>query len=205
MAFRLIPRDDAFFPLFDRAASTTVACADKVEALLNDPAAGAPLIGEIDDLERLGDEITRDLVLRLDKVIIAPFDREDIHGLAGHFDDTLDEMRAAADLVALHRVDGTLEELREQARHLVAAARVLERLTAKLRNLRDTRDDIDEIYRIESEADAAYRRSVARLFSGEFDALSVLRWKDVIEAIERAVNGIESAAHTIEEIVLKHA
>jgi len=203
--FRLIPRDEGFFPLFADAARTTALAAMKLDELFGSLPAADPAVDEIDDLERAGDGITRTILTRLDKAIVTPFDREDIHRLAGHLDDALDDIRAAADLVRLHRVEKSLPEVRVLADLVARAAKVVERLIGNLSRLRDLQDDIDEVFRLESEGDAAYRATVARLFSGEFDAFDVLKLKDVVEALERSLNGLEAVAHTVEAVVLKHA
>jgi predicted phosphate transport protein (TIGR00153 family) len=156
-------------------------------------------------LERAGDVITREILIRLDRALVTPFDREDIHSLTGHLDDALDDVRAAADLLRLHNVDTPLPEIRDLAALVARAAAVTSRLMTQLSRLRGLQDDINEVFRLESEGDAAYRRAVAHLFSGAYDAFQVLKWKDIIEALERSLNGFEAVAHTVEAIVLKHA
>ncbi|HEX9260250.1 MAG TPA: DUF47 family protein [Acidimicrobiales bacterium] len=205
MRFRLIPRDEGFFPLFSEAATVTATAATRLEQLLGGLPADDAGVDEVDELERKGDVITRTILDRLDHAIITPFDREDIHALTGHLDDALDDIRAAADLLRLHNIDTPMPEIKELAALLGRAAATTQQLIGKLSRLRDLQADIDEVYRIESEGDAAYRNAVAHLFSGEFDAFQVLKWKDVVEALERALNGLESVAHAVAAIVLKHA
>jgi predicted phosphate transport protein (TIGR00153 family) len=213
--FRLVPRDDGFYPLFNDAAENVAECARRLRELLNHFADDSPLSTDGHDLEKLanlvsdceqhGDELTRTILRRLNSSFVTPFDREDIHALSEELDDVVDEMQAAADLLVLHRVEKPLPEVRDLADILVKAAEANVALIAKLPKLRDVEPELEAIGRLESEADRVYRRSVAHLFSGEFKAFAVLKWKDVVEAIEASVNAIENISDIVESIVLKHA
>jgi predicted phosphate transport protein (TIGR00153 family) len=213
--FRLFPRDDGFYPLFDDAAENVAECARRFRDLLDhysDDIAAEPatrdveqLVNLINDCESRGDEITRTILVRLNKSFVTPFDREDIHALTEELDDVVDEMQAAADLLVLHRVVKPLPEVRDLADILVKAAEANVALIAKLPRLRDMDSELEAIGRLESEGDRVYRRLVAHLFSGEFKAFNVLKWKDIVEAIEQSVNAIENISDIVESIVLKHA
>jgi uncharacterized protein len=213
--FRLVPRDDGFYPLFDEAAANVAECARRFRDLLDhysdDPRAEPAtrdvekLVNLINDCELHGDEVTRTILRRLNSSFVTPFDREDIHALTEELDDVVDEMQAAADLLVLHRVEKPLPEVRDLADILVKAAEANVALIAKLPRLRDMEADLEVIGQLESEGDRIYRRLVAHLFSGEFKAFAVLKWKDIVEAIEKSVNAIENISDIVESIVLKHA
>jgi predicted phosphate transport protein (TIGR00153 family) len=215
--FRLFPRDDGFYPLFDDAAENVAECARRFRDLLDhyaddvaddttdDARDVEKLVNLINDCESRGDEITRTILMRLNKSFVTPFDREDIHALTEELDDVVDEMQAAADLLVLHRVIKPLPEVRDLADILVKAAEANVALITKLPRLRDMDSELEAIGRLESEGDRIYRRLVAHLFSGEFKAFNVLKWKDVVEAIEKSVNAIENISDIVESIVLKHA
>jgi predicted phosphate transport protein (TIGR00153 family) len=213
--FRLFPRDDGFYPLFDDAAENVAECARRLRDLLDHYAddvaveAGSrdveKLVNLIGDCESRGDEITRTILRRLNKSFVTPFDREDIHALTEKLDDVVDEMQAAADLLVLHRVVKPLPEVRDLADILVKAAEANVALIDKLPRLRDMDSDLEAIGRLESEGDRIHRRLIAHLFSGEFKAFNVLKWKDIVEAIEESVNAIENISDIVESIVLKHA
>jgi len=207
--FRLIPRDESFYPLFNEAAENIAECAHRLRELLEDfPDGGHPIdekVARVTDCERHGDEITRNILRRLNSSFVTPFDREDIHALTEHLDDVVDEMQAAADLLVLHNVEKGLPEVKELGDILVAAAETNVSLIKKLPRLKGLDDDLEEIDRLESSADKAYRRSVAHLFSGEYKAFNVLKWKDVVEALEASVNSIEHISDIVESIALKHA
>ena len=215
MRFRLVPRDDGFYPLFDDAAENVAECARRFRDLLDhysDQPLAEPttrdvekLVNLINDCESRGDEYTRTILRRLNSSFVTPFDREDIHALTEELDDVVDEMQAAADLLVLHRVEKPLPEVRDLADILVKAADANVALIAKLPRLRDMDGELETIGRLESEGDRIYRRLVAHLFSGEFKAFAVLKWKDVVEAIEKSVNAIENISDIVESIVLKHA
>jgi len=207
--FRLIPRDEGFYPLFDDAAENIAECARRLRDLLD----GFSHVGKnvqkqvalVSECESRGDEITRQVMRRLNSSFVTPFDREDIHTLTEELDDAVDEMQAAAELLVIHDVEKPLPEVKELTDILVEAAETNVRLIRKLPRLRGMEDELEAIDRLESAADHAYRRSVAHLFSGDYKAFVVLKWKDVVEAIEGSVNAIENISDIVETIVLKHA
>ncbi len=205
MRFRLIPRDEGFYPLFEQAAANATACAKVLAKLLKDLPTTELSVNEVVALERKGDDITRTILSRLNDAIVTPFDREDIYALADRLDDSLDDMRAAADIALLHRVDGTLPGLDDMALILIQSCEAAERLMGRLKNLRDLDSDIEVINKLERDGDALNRRTVAELFSGSYDALTVLKWKDVVEAVEQSVNAIEGVANLVSSIAVKHA
>jgi predicted phosphate transport protein (TIGR00153 family) len=203
--FRLIPRDNGFYPLFEKQAATAVDTAIQLQKLM----ASLPIVSDrVDTIvaaERAGDEVMRMVRNRLETSIVTPFDREDIQTLANSLDDVIDEMRAAADLAQLHHLSSPLEgvdDLVDLLRKIVEANRTL---VGKLPTLHEVHRDLDEIDSIESTADATYRRIMAELFSGRYEALDILKWKDVVEAVERAINAVEDASDVIQAIAVKHA
>jgi uncharacterized protein len=205
MRFRLIPRDESFFPLFEEQVAHTAATATKLQALIATLPVSADGVKVIVDAERAGDEITRKIRNLLETSIVTPFDREDIQELANNLDDVLDEMRAIADHLLLHQISTVIPGVAEQVGLLTKAAETNTVLVGKLRNLKGVQQSADEIERIESEADGVYRRVTAELFSGHHDALEILKWKDIVEAIERAIDAIEDASDVVQSIAVKHA
>lgn len=205
MRFRLVPTDEKFFELFNQSAANVARCARALQALLADmddlPARTAVVMAS----EREGDELTRTILRRLNSTFVTPFDREDIHALAEELDDVVDDMWAVADLLNIMPVAHVLPELKEQADLLVQMADATVSLMGKLERMDGVRADLDRIDGLESEGDAIYRRALAHLFSGEFRALDVLKWKDIIEAMEAALNTVEDISDVVESIVLKHA
>lgn len=203
MRFRLTPADDAFFSLFDQSAANAAECARRLRDVLAEPTAGAAH-EKVSSCERKGDELVRSIVGRLNTTFVTPFDREDIHALVEKLDDVVDDMLEVSHRIQLTGITTSLPELKEQADLLVSCAEETEHLIARLETMKDVQPHLDAVDRLESEGDAVHRRILARLFSGEFEALDVLRWKDVIESMERALNTLEDISDVVESIVLKH-
>jgi predicted phosphate transport protein (TIGR00153 family) len=204
MRFRLVPTDDRFFDLFIDSAKNAEECARRLLALVTDPNAKERFEPVI-ECERKGDQLTTDILHRLDSTFVTPFDREDIHALAEELDDVVDDMYQVGALLQVIPVDGPLPELIEQAQVLVRMASESVLLMERLESMNDTKGLLESIDRLESEGDAVYRRALARLFSGEFEALEVIKWKDILSAMEGALNALEDVSDVVESIVLKHA
>jgi predicted phosphate transport protein (TIGR00153 family) len=203
--FRLVPRDEGFYPLFNDAAGNLAESARLLRELVDAFPDGEKSLKRINECERRGDELTREILRRLHSSFVTPFDREDIHALTEELDDAVDDIQAAADLLILHNVDKPLPEMRDLADILVQAAETNCLLVAKLPTLRGLERELEEIDQLETAADKVYRRSVAHLFSGKFKAFAVLKWKDVVDAVEGSVNSIENISDIVESIALKHA
>jgi len=205
LRFRLVPTDDRFFDLFLQSATNAAEGARRLRDLVDDfddvPAKHTRVV----ESERAGDELTRDILKRLNSTFVTPFDREDIHALAEEIDDFVDDLLAVSDLLNLVHVDSVLPELKEQADICVQMADQSVGLMTRLQSMRGTEPYLDAIDRLESEGDSVYRRTMARLFSGEYDALEVLKWKDIVQAMEDALNRMEDVSNVVEAIVLKHA
>lgn len=205
MRFRLVPSDDEFVKLFQQAATNAVECAERLRDVIHDLHALEEGHARVVECEHRGDELTRTILRRLSSTFVTPFDREDIHALAEELDDVVDEMLTVSHLLRLVRIDDPLPELKEQADILVQMARQAVQLIDHLEPMRGIEPYLDAIDRLESEGDSVYRRIQARLFSGEYDALTVLMWKDIVTAMEDALNTVEDVSNVVESIVLKHA
>lgn len=204
MKFRLLPTDEGFFDLFKEAAANAATCARHLSDLLADPE-GSDALVKVEDCERQGDTITASILKRLDTSFVTPFDREDIHALAEEFDDVVDDMQTVARRVELLSVKSTIPELVRQGEVLVNLADEAVQLMAKLESMKGLSPHLEAIDKLESVGDSIYNEAVARLFSGEFEALDVLRWKDLVEAMELAINTVEDISDVVESIVLKFA
>jgi uncharacterized protein len=157
------------------------------------------------EVERQGDLLTRTILQRLDRAIITPFDREDIHALAEGLDDVADRIRAVGELVQLHQVIEPLDSTVELSRLLARASGANVRMIGKLNRLRDLQEEIDEINAAEMEGDDVYRRGLAELYSGNFKAFAVLRWQDIVSELEEALDGFEDVSYLVATIAVKHA
>ena len=204
MRFRLIPTDDAFFALFNDSATNVVDCAHRLRDMLADPT-NAALHEKVAACEQQGDQIVQTILQRLNTTFVTPFDREDIHALAEELDDVVDDMLEVSHRMQITGITTALPELKEQSDLVVQCAEETRLLVERLESMKDVQPHLDAIDRLESEGDAVHRRILARLFGGEFEALEVLRWKDVIEPMEGALNTLEDISDVVESIVLKHA
>ena len=203
--FRLIPTDESFFDLFNRAAANAARCAHALEQLTGDLDALPAHLATITKAEREGDELTRTILRRLNSTFVTPFDPEDIHALAEELDDVVDDMLAVAALLNIVPVKECLPELQEQAGVLVKMAEANCALLAQLESMKGVRPHLDAIDSLETEGDRIYRRALGHLFGGDYPALDVLKWKDIVEAMEAALNTIEDISDVVESIVLKFA
>jgi predicted phosphate transport protein (TIGR00153 family) len=191
--------------LFERAASNLADTAGLLLKLLTDFHDPRAAHAEIRQREHDGDEITHQIMRALNTTFVTPFDREDIHRLASLIDDILDGIEAVADLLVLHQIEQPLPEMRQQAEVLSQAADQTYRAMSGLRSFSGLDQYWVEINRLENEGDRIYRKTVARLFSGDFKAMDVLKWKDLVDQLEAAIDKSEDVANTLESIVLKHA
>ncbi|MFL5226814.1 MAG: DUF47 domain-containing protein [Microvirga sp.] len=204
MRFRLLPTDDHFFALFDDVAANAVECAARLRALVGDTLP-SDHFEEVLASEHRGDELTKEILQRLETSFVTPFDREDIHELAEKLDDVVDDMQEVARRLHLTVVGEVIPALTEQADLLVRMAEETRGLIGRLSTMKGIAPHLEAIDALESQGDAAYRQALVRLFSGEYDALDVLRWKDIVEAMEAALNTLEDVSNVVESIVLKHA
>ena len=203
MRFRLLPTDDRFFELFSDAAENVAECS----GLLREVVSGVDKLDAIIACEQRGDDITRSILERLTTSFVTPFDREDIHALAEELDDVVDDV-----LDVVHKLRlGTaidlslLPELAAQADLLVATANEVVELIARLESMKGVQPHLDAIDRLETEGDVVFRNALHRLLSGELEPIAVIRLKDVVEAMEAALNTLEDISNIVESIVLKHA
>jgi uncharacterized protein len=203
--FRLTPREDSYYDMFADSANNLVTGARLLVELISEGADREGIAEKMRACEHAGDEFTHAIMRRLNESFITPFDREDIYRLASTLDDVMDFMEAAADLVLLYKLD-------ELPRDVIAQVEVLERaaeLTAdampRLRGLRDLSEYWIEINRLENQGDQTYRRLLAELFSGRYDALTVLKVKEVIDQLEAAADAFEHVANTVETIAVKES
>jgi predicted phosphate transport protein (TIGR00153 family) len=199
------PKDRAFFQLFNEAGENAL----KAARLLDDLIAKLPqgqevLTREILAVEHEGDRITHDIIQRLNTMFVTPLDREDIYALATRLDDVVDYVEEAADLLGIYGIEAPMVQAREMSKVLVGACEQLAKALAELRKLHGLEPYWIEIHRLENDADRISRDAVAALFSNGTDPMVVIRWKDIFGVLEQAVDATESAAHTIEGIVIKN-
>lgn len=205
MRLRLSPRDDRFYDMFRAAADNLVVSAGLLAELVADGADRPVLAARIQDAEHAGDDITHQILRQLNSTFVTPFDREDIYRLAGRLDDVVDFMEAAADLVVLYELEALPAEVHKIVGVLNRAAQCTAAAMPRLRSLKDLAGYWIEINELENAADQLHRRMVARLFSGTYEALDVLKLKEVADHLEEAADAFEHVADTVQTIAVKES
>ncbi len=205
MRFKIIPSDEGFYDLFIAAGRNNHRAAELLHDVFVNYDRRESAREQIRQAEHEGDEITHQIMRRINTTFVTPFDREDIYRLATDLDNVMDHIDAASDFVLLHAITDPLPEFAKQTDVLVRAAATAEEALERLHNFKGLEPYWVEINRLENEGDQVYRKTVAHLFSGDFKGLEVLRHRDVVEEIEAAIDSLEDVANVIESIVLKHA
>ena len=205
LRMRLVPTDAGFFDLFKAATENARDGAEELRKMLAAFEDIEEHYDEIRNLERRGDQITVDLLRRLDATFVTPYDREDIHALTEELDDVIDDVFSVAELIHLIPLGEPLPEVTELGELLAVMAAELDALISCLRTREGARHRLERIEALEREGDALHRRGMARLFSGDYDALEVLKWKDILQALEQSINQIEGVSDVVESILVKNS
>ncbi len=205
MPLRFRPVDATFYDLFAESANNLCLGADLLAQMLPKSADRRDVAAKMRDAEHQADETTHAIVRRVNSTFVTPFDREDIYRLAAGLDDVMDYMEEAVDLVNLYGVEELPAECADQVQVLQRSAELTAEAMPRLRTMRDLEEYWIEINRLENAGDKAYRRILASLFSGTYDALTVLKLKDVVDSLERAMDAFETVANTVEQIAVKES
>lgn len=203
--FRLVPRSEKFFELFEEQGSNIVRAAQILEELVQDYPNAKAKTEQIQELEHAGDTLTHELVKRLNMTFITPIDREDIYALACRLDDVLDLIDAVADRLVLYRIPKPTDGCVEMARVIVKIAEATDRAVRCLRTLSPSYHEHSvEVNRLENAADRLLRDLLAGLFEG-IDPIDVIKWKELYETMEAVTDRCEDVVNVIEGITLKNA
>jgi predicted phosphate transport protein (TIGR00153 family) len=202
---RIVSGETSFFDLFEKLADKVQEGATGLLDLLEDYTDLDRKIGKVLDIEHQGDELTHEIMRRLNTTFVTPFDREDIHHLATSLDDVLDYIEAGAEYLQLTKIEAPLPQMISLAQTLSAAATKTAEAMPRMRKMKDLDEYWVEINRLENEGDRFFRRTVAELFSGDYKAMDVQKYKEIIEQIEQAIDRLEDVANTVESIYLKQS
>jgi len=194
------PRDRVYFELFEKAGQNIFRAADLLDQLLENYPDSNGLAREILVCEHEGDRITHDIIDRLNHSFVTPIDREDILALASALDDVVDYTEEVADYLGLYKIEAPMDQAIKLAQVLKAASRQVSEAMPRLRGFRDVSE-----YTLENEGDRITREAVASLFDGGIDPMVVIRWKDVFERLEAAIDSTERVANILEGIVIKNS
>jgi predicted phosphate transport protein (TIGR00153 family) len=205
LAHVFAPRDRVYFELFEEAGQNVLQASDLLERLLSNYPDSKDLAREILVCEHEGDRITHDIIDRLNHTFVTPIDREDILALASALDDIVDFTEEVADYLGLYKIEAPMDQAIKLARVLNASCKQISEAIPRLRGFRDISHYTVEINRLENEGDRITREAVASLFDGGIDPMVVIRWKDLFERLEEAIDAAERVANILEGIVIKNS
>ena len=208
MKFRLFPRDEKFFDMFEAQTKTVLEGAMLVKELFDNISRAGELAVKIKDKESEGDDITHKIIESLHRTFVTPIDREDIHSLASKLDDILDHMEAVSERIVLFKIDTAQDYARSFAEVLIEAIEAISSAVGLLHDMRNSEKILEyciEVNRLENVADSYLRSALADLLDGEYKTREVMKWKEIYEHLENAVDDCEDAANIIEGAVLKYS
>jgi uncharacterized protein len=200
-----VGRDTQYFDLFESAATNCVRAAELLEEMLQGWPDSASLARDIVVCEQEGDRITHDIIQRLNQTFVTPIDREDIYELASGLDDVVDFTEEVADYLGLYKIEAPMAQAQDLARVLHAAARQIAEAMPRLRGFRDISHYTVELNRLENDGDRIVREAIASLFDTGIDPMVVIRWKDIFERLEEAIDATEHVANILQGIVIKNS
>jgi uncharacterized protein len=205
VALRFRPVDGSFYDHFTEAARHLVTGAELLAEMLAETSDKEDVARRMRAAEHAADETTHDLIKKVNSTFITPFDREDIYALGSGLDDVMDMMDEAVDLILLYEVKVLPPELAGQVDVLQRCAELTAEAMPNLRSMKSLEEYWIEINRLENDGDKNHRRILAKLFSGEFKTIEVLKLKDVEESLEGAIDAFEKVANIVEQIAVKES
>jgi uncharacterized protein len=200
-----VPKEREFFDLFEEAGTNIVRAADLLDQMLRAYPERADLSRDILICEQEGDRITHDIIQHLNQTFVTPIDREDIYELASALDDIVDYTEEVADYLGLYKIEAPMEQSQTLAHILLQACRQISEAMPRMRTFRDISHYTVEINRLENDGDRVTREAIASLFDEGIDPMVVLRWKDLFERLENAIDATEHVANILEGIVIRNS
>ena len=198
------PREREFFDLFEEAGSNIVRAAELLERMLDQWPDHGEIARDVVVCEQEGDRITHDIIQRLNSTFVTPIDREDIYALASALDDIVDYTEEVADYLGLYKIEAPMEQAQRLAHILLQSCRQVSEAMPRLRTFKDISHYTVEINRLENDGDRITREAIASLFDTGIDPMVVIRWKDIFERLEDAIDSTETTANILEGIVIKN-
>jgi uncharacterized protein len=201
----LVPQKREFFDLYNDAAANAVQISERLIDLLDEFPHGAEnRMRDIKELEHAGDRLTHDLVDLINRTFVTPFDRDDMYRLAGVLDDICDNIDDSAEKIVGYGVQEIRDQARAQAAVILRCATKLCEAITRLEGFKDSKRQLIELRELEDEGDRLARAAITELFSGATDPIALIRWKDIHEQLEEAVDACENAADVLEAILVKN-
>ena len=203
MSFRLLPKDPKFFELFIADGDNLEAAAGALNEMVEQYDRLDERIAGIQALEKAGDEIDREVTRKLEDAFVTPFDREDIHELVARLDDVVDGIQAIAETFVIYGVTAPTPEARRLAAILDEQGKELAQALRKLDGLKDLERHFEAVHELENEADGLSRAAVAKLFRDDLPPIDVIKWRDLYNYLEEAIDAAEDAAEAMERMYHK--
>ena len=200
----LVPQNREFFRLLERASDNAVVITRQLVQLLDEFPSDGGVLREIKELEHEGDRLTREVVDLLNRTFVTPFDRDDLFRLASAIDDVCDHVDEAAGNIAGFGVEEVRPRAKEQAQVILRSAEKLNEAVERLEGFKDASSQLHALRDLEDEGDRLNRDAVSELFTSSDDPIDVIRWKDIHEQLEEAVDACENAADVLEAILVKN-
>ena len=203
MSFRLLPKDPKFFELFIADGDNLEAAAGALNEMVEQYDRLDERVAGIQALEKAGDEIDREVTRKLEDAFVTPFDREDIHELVARLDDVVDGIQAIAETFVIYGVTAPTPEARRLAAILDEQGKELAQALRKLDGLKDLERHFEAVHELENEADGLSRAAVAKLFRDDLPPIDVIKWRDLYNYLEEAIDAAEDAAEAMERMYHK--
>jgi uncharacterized protein len=198
------PREREFFDLFEEAGANIVRAAGLLERMVQEWPDHGELARDVVVCEQEGDRITHDIIQRLNQTFVTPIDREDIYALASALDDIVDYTEEVADYLGLYNIEAPMLQAQRLAHILLQSCRQIAEAMPRMRTFKPLSHYTVEINRLENDGDRVTREAMAALFNDGIDPMVVIRWKDIYERLEAAIDSTERAANILESIVIKN-
>jgi len=205
VGLRIRPVDTSFYDLFTESAHHLVSGAELLAEMLADGADHEDVARRMREAEHNADETTHALIRKVNSTFVTPFDREDIYALGSGLDDVMDMMDEVVDLILLYEVKVMPPEVSTQVEVLQRCAELTAAAMPNLQSMQSLEEYWIEVNRLENTGDRNHRRTLAKLFSGEFKTIEVLKLKDIVESLEEAIDAFEKVANIVEQIAVKES
>ena len=205
MGLKFRPVDSTFYDLFSESAHHLLIGAGLLAEMLSADGDREDIARRMREAEHAADETTHSIIRRVNSTFVTPFDREDIYTLASGLDDVMDMMDEVVDLILLYEVKELPSDLSTQVEVIQRCAEITSDAMPRLQSMKDLEEYWIEVNRLENAGDKNYRRTLAKLFSGDYEALEVLKLKDIVESLEGAIDAFEKVANTVEQIAVKES
>ena len=202
---QLIPRDNQFYDLFAQVANRMSGSATLLHELFKDPKKLDQNVAQIKTLEHEADNLTHDTIDRINRTFVTPFDREDIHSLAGHLDEVVDLIDGTARRVSIFHISESKPQAVILSEVLMRATRCIEDTVKKMKDPKVVTAGNRQLKMLEEEGDALYHEAVEKLFSTSTDPIEVIKWKELYDKLEDAIDQCEDVGNALQSIALKNS